>query len=52
MKLGDNVVAVLLHAETLPIERFHNRGNLPHVLETVASSMLMLSRLGFWLLIV
>jgi hypothetical protein len=30
-ELGDDVVEVLLRTEALPLQRFHNRGDLPHV---------------------
>jgi len=29
-ELGDDVEAVVLRAEALPLQHFHNRGNLPH----------------------
>src|SRR5436853_5394564 len=45
-ELGDDVIEVLLLAEALPFEHFHNVRNLSHMLETVASSKDMLSRLG------
>src|SRR5712692_1237042 len=30
-ELGDDVIAILLRAEALPFEHFHNRRDLPHV---------------------
>jgi hypothetical protein len=30
-KLGNDAVEVLLRAQALPFEDFHNRGDLPHV---------------------
>jgi hypothetical protein len=30
VKLGDDIVGVLLRTKTIPFVHFHNRGNLPH----------------------
>ena len=30
VKLGDDIVEVLLRTKTIPFDHFHNRDNLPH----------------------
>ena len=44
-EFGDDLVEVLLRAEALPFEHFHMAA-ISHMLEMVASSIDMLSRVG------